>query len=70
MRPGDQEALIQYRLGQAQAAIADAKLMQSSGGSTTGIANRSYYAMFYAVLASLHTTGQVPSKHAGATALF
>lgn len=70
MRPGDQEALIQYRLGQSQAAIADARLMQSGGGSTTGIANRSYYAMFYAVLALLQTTGQVPSKHAGAIALF
>ena len=44
--------------------------MQSAGGSTAGIANRSYYAMFYAVLALLQTTGQVPSKHSGAIALF
>lgn len=70
MRSADQEILIQYRLGQAHTALQDARLMQSSGGSTMSIANRSYYAMFYAVLALLQTTGQVPSKHAGAISLF
>jgi len=34
------------------------------------IINRSYYAMFYAVLALLQRTGKVPSKHTGVIGLF
>ena len=70
MRSSDQDVLIQYRLGQASSALQDARLMQSGGGSAMSIANRSYYAMFYAVLALLQTTGQIPCKHSGAISLF
>jgi len=38
--------------------------------SPQSIVNRSYYAMFYAVLALLQKISKVPSKHSGVISLF
>ncbi|MDA8335176.1 MAG: HEPN domain-containing protein [Peptococcaceae bacterium] len=47
--------------------LADAKKLSHAQGSARSIANRSYYAMFYAVLA---TIGQGSAKHSGVISLF
>lgn len=39
-------------------------------GSILGVVNRSYYAMFYAVLALLQDRASIPSKHSGVITLF
>jgi hypothetical protein len=70
VREGDIETLVQYRLEQARTALADARCLLDGGGSPQSVINRSYYAMFYAVLALLQRTGKIPSKHAGALGLF
>lgn len=62
-------ALLVRRLSQAEEALADAALLLERG-SLRAVANRAYYAMFYAVLALLHTAGLGTSKHSGAIALF
>ena len=60
--------LVQYRLKQAEVTLrASALLMEHSLG---GVMNRSYYAMFYAVLALLALHKLETSKHAGAISLF
>lgn len=61
-------ALVQYRLEQAEDTLrASTLLMEYSLG---GVMNRSYYAMFYAVLALLALHKLETSKHAGAISLF
>jgi len=61
-------ALVQYRLEQAEETLrASALLMEHRLG---GVMNRSYYAMFYAVLALLAWRQLETSKHAGAISLF
>lgn len=65
----DTRALVQYRLGQARGALASAKTLLD-GGDLPGSVNRSYYTMFYAVLALLAREGTGTSKHTGAVALF
>jgi len=62
--------LIKYRLEQAQTALDDAKYMIDGNRSPQSIVNRSYYAMFYAVLALLQKISKVPSKHSGVISLF
>jgi uncharacterized protein (UPF0332 family) len=62
--------LIQYRIKQAEESLEDAKALLDGGRSPRGIINRSYYAMFYAVLALLQKIGKVPRKHSGAISLF
>jgi len=62
--------LIQYRLEQAGSALNDARTLLESSGSAGGVINRSYYAMFYAVLALLQNIGEVPRKHSGVISLF
>jgi uncharacterized protein (UPF0332 family) len=60
--------LVQYRLNQAEETLrASALLMEHNLG---GVMNRSYYAMFYAVLALLALRQLETSKHAGAISLF
>jgi uncharacterized protein (UPF0332 family) len=61
--------LIQYRIKQAEESL-DAKALLDGGRSPRSIINRSYYAMFYAVLALLQKIGKVPRKHSGAISLF
>jgi uncharacterized protein (UPF0332 family) len=62
--------LVGYRLEQADAALSDAKYLLDGHRSPHSIINRAYYAMFYAALALLQKAGKIPSKHAGAIALF
>ncbi len=70
MKQADVETLVRYRLDQARTALADAKCLLDGSGSPQSIINRSYYAMFYAVLALLQRTGTVPSRHTGVIGLF
>jgi len=46
----DRETLLAYRLKQAEETLADAQAMAESKLSPRSIVNRTYYAMFYAVL--------------------
>jgi uncharacterized protein (UPF0332 family) len=62
--------LIQYRIKQAEESLGDAKALLNAGRSPRSIINRSYYAMFYAVLALLQKIGKVPRKHSGVISLF
>ena len=70
MKEADVETLVKYRIEQARTALADARCLLDGAGSPQSIINRSYYAMFYAVLALLQRTGKVPSKHTGVVGLF
>jgi uncharacterized protein (UPF0332 family) len=62
--------LVKHRLEQAGTALEDARFLLDGERSPQSIINRSYYAMFYAVLALLQTIDKVPSKHAGVISLF
>lgn len=64
------EALIKYRMEQAKESIDDARFLLDNNRSLRLIANRAYYAMFYAILALLQSKGLGSSKHSGAIALF
>ena len=70
MNREDIQSLIKYRLAQAQTAIDDGKFLLEGNRSPQSIANRAYYAMFYAALALLQKIGKVPSKHTGVMSLF
>jgi hypothetical protein len=70
MSADENRQLVKHRLQQAQVALDDAGFLLHGHRSAQSIINRSYYAMFYAVLALLQETGNVPSKHAGAISLF
>lgn len=70
MKEADVETLVRYRLDQARTALGDARCLLDSGRSPQSIVNRSYYAMFYAVLALLQRTGKTPARHTGVIALF
>ena len=63
------EALIRYRIGQADEALtaADTNLANNLNRSAV---NRAYYAMFYAVLALLAARQSETSRHSGAIAQF
>jgi uncharacterized protein (UPF0332 family) len=64
------QILVKHRLEQAQTALDDAKYMIDGKRSAQSIVNRSYYAMFYAVLALLQKISKVPSKHSVIISLF
>jgi uncharacterized protein (UPF0332 family) len=68
----DQESIFAYRMKQAEETLAEAARMLESGFSSRSIVNRSYYAMFYAVLALfIHTnTPHKTSKHSGVIGIF
>lgn len=70
MKEDPRLALVQYRLALAGEVLADAHKLFQAQGSVRSIANRSYYAMFYAVLAILATIGQGFAKHSGVISLF
>jgi uncharacterized protein (UPF0332 family) len=63
----DNETIFSYRMTQAEETLAEAIKMQDSDFSPRSIINRSYYAMFYAVLALfIHSnTPHKTSKHSG-----
>ena len=62
--------LIRYRLEQADASIKEAQVLLEKGMSLRSVMNRSYYAMFYAVLALLQEKQLGTAKHTGAISLF
>ena len=62
-------ALIRYRMEQAREALDDAAVLIRRKSHRAAI-NRSYYAMFYSVLALLNLKGLGTSRHGGAIALF
>ncbi len=68
--PSYQAALIKYRLERANQTLQDAKLLLVQGGTPASIINRSYYAMFYAVLALLVTVDRETSQHSGVISAF
>lgn len=70
MKEADVATLVQYRLREARSALKDADCLMQAQGSTQGIVNRLYYAMFYAALALLQKIGKIPSKHTGIIGLF
>lgn len=63
------KALVSYRLEQVDESLDAARILLEQN-LTRSSANRSYYAMFYAVLALLVTRKQETSKHSGAISLF
>jgi len=69
MREQDGEALIRYRLEQANEALRDGELLLNAGRYRSA-ANRLYYAAFYAALAALLTKGLEFSRHSAVIAFF
>ena len=61
--------LINYRLEQAEEALAEGHLL-SEQCYCRGAVNRAYYSMFYAIQALLATRDLKTSKHTGAISLF
>lgn len=62
--------LARYRLKQAAESLDEAEFLLSGKMSPRSIINRSYYAMFYAVLALLVNEPYASSKHTGVLAYF
>jgi uncharacterized protein (UPF0332 family) len=69
MSAEDREILVAYRLEQADEALQVADMLLVSGVFRT-VVNRSYYAMFYAVLALFAARQEGTSKHSGVIGLF
>lgn len=63
------ETLIRYRLEQADESLESAQLLLDNGKYRPSV-SRSYYAMFYSVLALLVKEGLRISKHTGAISVF
>lgn len=63
------KALVTYRLEQADESLDSAQLLLDHGKYRPSL-NRSYYAMFYAVLGLLAISQHQTSKHSGAISLF
>ena len=61
--------LVRCRLGQADEPLRAASILLREDSLRASV-NRSYYAMFYAVLALLATRKEETSKHSGVIALF
>jgi len=68
----DKETLFSYRFQQAEETLSEAKKMLEGSFSPRSIINRSYYAMFYALLALFLKAGinTKTSKHIGVISLF
>jgi uncharacterized protein (UPF0332 family) len=66
----NKQQLVSFRLRQARETLRDAHLLLDQGGSPASIINRSYYAMFYTVLALLTDLDKESSKHSGMISLF
>jgi len=62
-------SLVRNRMGDARQALADARLLLDRG-SLRGTANRTYYAMFYAVSALALARGEAFKTHAGLISFF
>ncbi|MHB9036614.1 MAG: HEPN domain-containing protein [Armatimonadota bacterium] len=68
MTPEEAE-YIRYRLAKARQTLDEAKYLLD-GEFTTGVANRLYYACFYAVSSLLLSDGRASSKHSGVMSMF
>lgn len=68
----DKQALLAYRLKEAEETLLDAEKMLQAGLSPRSVINRAYYSMFYAVLALFinEETNPRTSKHSGVIAIF
>jgi len=68
----DRETIFEYRMRQTDETLAEAVRMLETGFSPRSIVNRSYYTMFYAVLALFinHNTPHKTSKHSGVIGIF
>lgn len=60
---------IKYRLAKSRETLDEARYLLN-GGFAAGVANRLYYACFYAVSALLLSEGQASSKHSGVMSIF
>ena len=63
------KALIHYRIEQTEESMRAAEILFENGSFRASV-NRSYYAMFYMVLALLTIESKETSKHSGAISLF
>ncbi len=63
------KALVEYRLEQADESLEAARILMEKMMLRPAV-NRSYYAMFYAVLSLLAIEKKETSKHSGAVSLF
>jgi uncharacterized protein (UPF0332 family) len=70
MSEENKQSLITYHLKRARETYQDALLLLNEGGSSESIINRSYYAMFYSVLALLTSQDLSSSKHSGVISIF
>jgi len=70
MKPEQVSELVKLPLEWARATLGDACFLRSGGRTPQSVINRAYYAMFYAALALLQTTGEIPTKHTGVIGLF
>ena len=68
----DLQTLFAYRLAEAEETLSDAHTMMESDISARSIVNRTYYAMFYAVIALLlaRKVEHKTSKHSGVISIF
>ena len=68
----DKEALLKYRLNEAEETLQDAEKMLQNDLSPRSVINRAYYSMFYAILAFfLHSDiNPKTSKHSGIISIF
>ena len=64
-----QKELIAYRLEQAEESLQSAKLLFENEKYRPAV-NRSYYTMFYSVLALIVTKNNSVSKHSGVISIF
>ena len=62
--------LARHRLKQAEESLDEAKYLFSGGKSPRSVINRTYYSMFYSVLALLIFENYSSSKHAGVLSFF
>jgi len=69
MKPEQLQILIKYRMEQAYDTLKEAEILFAEK-ALRGTVNRTYYAMFYALLASLASECMGTSKHSGAISLF
>lgn len=63
------DRLIRFRRDKAKETLADARMLLCDGSPASAL-NRIYYAMFYEVLALLHTQDLASAEHSGVRALF
>lgn len=62
--------LASYRIKQAEESLEEARFLMSGGKSPRSVINRTYYSMFYAILALLVYEPFSSSKHSGILCYF